>query len=214
METMTTGRFPFSGGSVGSFVNQISPRCGTGMRKFLLVENKSLLGKFAPSSLLLDFLVAQAVVVSGDLGFERCSPLFRCFFQKQVVQDCGLGVQLPFAGLLLKISQTLGRESEGASPLITWVHIRHSTLYHIIDMIDPSATLVAELPIGRRVCSIRSSQYPAAAAARCFNVWPLTRCPVWKKMGLWLCRQSRTAAAAATRPEAGRALRSRQPPST
>src|SRR5690349_1652794 len=105
---MTTGRFPFSGGSVGSFVNQISPRCGTGMRKFLLVENKSLLGKFAPSSLLLDFLVAQAVVVSRDLGFKRRSPLFPGLFLKQLVQDCGLGVQSPVACLLLKISQTLG----------------------------------------------------------------------------------------------------------
>ena len=61
------------------------------MRKFLLVENESLFGKRAPSSLLLDFLVAQAIVIGGDIGFEIGSPLFRCFFQKQPVQNRGLG---------------------------------------------------------------------------------------------------------------------------
>src|SRR5215469_10611332 len=35
----------------------------------------------------------------------------------------------------------------------------------------------------RRFCSIRNIQYPAAAAARCFRVWPLTMCPS-SKIGL------------------------------
>ena len=49
------------------------------MREFLLIQGEMPPGKFAPSSLLLDFLVAQAVVVGGDIGFEFRSPLFPVF---------------------------------------------------------------------------------------------------------------------------------------
>src|SRR5208282_879750 len=132
---MTTGRFPFSGGSVGSFVNHISPRCGLGMQEFLLIQGKMASGKFSPGSVFLDFGIAQAVVVGGDIGLERRSPLFHALFLKQLVQECGLGAQISPACLLVQVSETIGRESEGAPPLNTWVRVRHSTLYHIIGMI-------------------------------------------------------------------------------
>jgi len=105
------------------------------MRQFLLAQNKTLLGKFSPRSLLLNFLARQAVIIGTDVGSERSSPLFRCFFQKQFVQDCGLGVKLALACLLLQVGQTLRGESKRAPSLNTRVSIRHNTLYHITGMI-------------------------------------------------------------------------------
>src|SRR5208282_4537292 len=132
---MMTGRFPFSGGSVGSFVNHISPRCGLGMQEFLLIQGKMASGKFSPGFVFLDFRIAQAVVVGGHVGFERRPPLFPCLFQKQLVQERGLGSQLSPACLIVQVSETLGRQGEGAPLLNAWVSVRHSTLYHIIGMI-------------------------------------------------------------------------------
>src|SRR6266496_3711864 len=114
---MTTGRLPFSGGSVGSFVNHISPRCGLSMCKFLLIQGESLLGELSPGSLLCNLFVAQAVVIGGDIGFQRRSPLFPRLFQKQLVQDGGLRAELSRACLLVQVSQTLRREGECAAPL-------------------------------------------------------------------------------------------------
>jgi len=81
METMTTGRFPFSGGSVGNFVNQISPRCGLGMRQFLLAQNKIASGELSPGSLLFNFFVGQAVIVGDDICLKLSESLFARLFQ-------------------------------------------------------------------------------------------------------------------------------------
>jgi len=85
------------------------------------------LGKFSPSPLFLDFLIAQAVVVGGDIGFERRSALFHAFFLKQLVQECGLGVQLALVCLLVQVSKTLRGEGERATLLDASAAVLHST---------------------------------------------------------------------------------------
>src|SRR5271165_2932836 len=149
METMTTGRFPFSGGSVGSFVNQISPRCGLVMREFLLIQSEIASGKFSPQSVFFDFGFAQAVIVGGDIGFERHSSLFHAFFLKQLVQECGLGVQLSLACLLLQVRETCGGKRKRTSLLYGSVCVGHNTSYHIIGMIIMAHPKWLWLPVCR-----------------------------------------------------------------
>jgi hypothetical protein len=52
------------------------------MQEFLLIQGKMASGKFSPGSVFLDFGIAQAVVVGGDIGFERRSSLFHALFLK------------------------------------------------------------------------------------------------------------------------------------
>ena len=92
-------------------------------------------GKFSPQFIFFDFGFAQAVVVGGDIRFERRSALFHALFLKQLVQECGLGVQLALACLLLQIRETRRRERECAPLLYAWISVSHSTLYHIKGMI-------------------------------------------------------------------------------
>jgi len=104
------------------------------MREFLLTKSEMTTGKFSPQPVLFDFGVAQAVIVGRDLGLERRSPLFRCLFQKQLVQDGGLGAEVSLSCLLLQVGETLRREGEGASPLGARVPVWHNTLYHTLGM--------------------------------------------------------------------------------
>jgi len=50
------------------------------MRELLLAQGEMAPGKFSPQSVFFDFVVAQAVVVGGDIGFERRSALFHALF--------------------------------------------------------------------------------------------------------------------------------------
>jgi hypothetical protein len=52
------------------------------MRVFLLTQGEMAPGKLPPQSVFFDFVVAQAVVVGGDIGFERRSALFHALFLK------------------------------------------------------------------------------------------------------------------------------------
>lgn len=60
-------------------------------------------GVFSPGSLLLQFLVGQAVVVRGELSFDNPQLLLPFFLKKQFVQNRGLGVGAPAVGFLLQV---------------------------------------------------------------------------------------------------------------
>jgi hypothetical protein len=105
------------------------------IRNFILLQDETLLRKFSPGSILLHFLIAQIVVIGGNIGFERRPALFHALFLQQLVQKCGLGVQLALACLLFQIRETCRGERKRTSPLNVSVRVRHSTLYHIIGMI-------------------------------------------------------------------------------
>lgn len=111
-------------------------------------------GEFSPQSVFFDFGFAQAVVVGGDIRFERRFSLFHAPFLKQLVQECGLGVQLALACFLLQIRETRRRERECAPLLSAWISVRHSTSYHIIGMI---ITATSESPRLRAAAELRSA---------------------------------------------------------
>ncbi len=114
-ETITTGRFPFSGGSVGNFVNQISPLCGLVIRNLIVLEGKTLLGQFSPSSFFFSLFVAQVVVVSGDIRFDDCQLLFTLLCKEKFIEHGRLGFGLQPVCFLLKVGQALGRECKGSA---------------------------------------------------------------------------------------------------
>lgn len=74
-------------------------------------------GKFSPGSLFLDFGVSQSVVVGGDIGFERSSPLFPFFLLKEFIESRRLGIGASTPRFLLQIGEAGGRESKCA-PLL------------------------------------------------------------------------------------------------
>jgi hypothetical protein len=55
------------------------------MREFLLGKNEMLLGESPPTSLLLDFVVGQTVVIGLNIGFERSPLLFLRLFKEEFV---------------------------------------------------------------------------------------------------------------------------------
>src|SRR6266496_133564 len=135
METMTTGRFPFSGGSVGSFVNHISPRCGPIIGSIILLQGEIPLGKFSPGSLFFYLLIAQVVVVGGNIGFQSCHLSLSLFLLKRFIQNRRLGIGAPPPRFLLQIRETRRGERKRASLFNVPVRVRHSTMYHTISMI-------------------------------------------------------------------------------
>jgi hypothetical protein len=89
---MTTGRFPFFGGSVGSFVNQISPRCGfvadaLNIQGLVLLPSEMVSGELAPDFLFLHFSVADTVVIAADGGFECRQSALSHFLSKKFIQN-------------------------------------------------------------------------------------------------------------------------------
>lgn len=91
--------------------------------------------KFAPDLVLLHLFLAQAVVVGGNIGFERCYLPFASFFPEKFIQNRRLGVRLATSCFLLQVCQTLRRECEGSPQFAASIGSLHLTLYHTINMI-------------------------------------------------------------------------------
>ena len=84
-------------------------------------------GKFAPGLVLLYLGIGQAVVVGGNIGFERRSLLLPFLLQEKFIQNGRLGIGLPPTCFLVKVCQTLGRESEGSPQFAISIGYRHLT---------------------------------------------------------------------------------------
>ncbi len=74
-------------------------------------------GKFSPGSIFLDFGVAQAVVVGGDIGLEQCPLLLQFFLSKKFIQNRRLRISVPPSRFLLQVSES-SRGKRECAPLL------------------------------------------------------------------------------------------------